>query len=221
VADLLVRQSKAEARENGKLKRAAELIAFFGRIEQATAEKGLALVWPFIPPLVCELLTIVFLHLAFAVPVPRRLATATLSGTGSPESLPATFSGKDFQAAKVAASRQATTLRLCSQRSGISAGPPATPSSRPSWAVARGKRRSGRRRAAAPSSKSGTGARCASRYRSACTEQLPRLPQGGRVFPCRIDRAVFIGVGGKDRPIAEGGFCTRQATRSGRPTGRQ
>ena len=43
MAELLVRQSKAEARENGKLKRAAELISFFGRVEQATAEKGLAL----------------------------------------------------------------------------------------------------------------------------------------------------------------------------------
>ena len=75
VAELLVRQQKAEARENGKLKRAAELISFFGRVEQATAEKGLALIWPFIPPLVCELLTIVFLHLAFAVPVPRRRAS--------------------------------------------------------------------------------------------------------------------------------------------------
>ena len=54
VADLLVRQAKSAARENGKLKRAAEIVSFFGRVEQVTAEKGLALIWPFIPPLVCE-----------------------------------------------------------------------------------------------------------------------------------------------------------------------
>jgi hypothetical protein len=102
VADLLVRQSKAEARENGKLKRAAELISFFGRVEQATAEKGLALVWPFIPPLVCELLTIVFLHLAFAVPAPRRGAAASISGAARPETVTSKFSGKDFHAASVA-----------------------------------------------------------------------------------------------------------------------
>jgi hypothetical protein len=102
VAELLVRQQKAEARENGKLKRAAELIAFFGRVEQATAEKGLALLWPFIPPLVCELLTIVFLHLAFAVTVPRRREAANLSGAGSPETFAGKLSSKGFRAARIA-----------------------------------------------------------------------------------------------------------------------
>ncbi len=95
VAELLVRQQKAEARENGKLKRAAELIAFFGRVEQVTAEKGLALIWPFIPPLVCELLTIVFLHLAFAVSVPLRRRPAR------PETVAGKVSGDGFHAATV------------------------------------------------------------------------------------------------------------------------
>jgi len=81
VADLLVRQAKSEQRENGKLKRAAELVAFFGGIDLATAERALSLLWPFIPPLVCELLTIVFLHLAFAVPIPRRRRDSPTRGT--------------------------------------------------------------------------------------------------------------------------------------------
>ena len=67
-AEINLRQLPPEGRENGKLKRAAELIAFFGRVDQAVAERGLALTWPFIPPLVCELLTIVFLHLGFGAP---------------------------------------------------------------------------------------------------------------------------------------------------------
>jgi hypothetical protein len=67
VAEILLRQQPLEQRENGKLKRAAGLIVFFGGRDQADAERGLALVWPFIPPLVCELLTIVFLHLGFGV----------------------------------------------------------------------------------------------------------------------------------------------------------
>jgi hypothetical protein len=98
VAELLVKDAKPAQRENGKLKRAAELIAFFGRVEQATAEHGLALIWPFIPPLVCELLTIVFLHLAFAgaCPLRRRPARSeTVAGTVSGESFQiATVSGK-------------------------------------------------------------------------------------------------------------------------------
>jgi len=78
---LLLAEMKPSQRENGKLKRAADLIAFFGRTELATAEHGLALVWPFIPPLVSELLTIVFLHLAFAVPRPRRGLDRPARGT--------------------------------------------------------------------------------------------------------------------------------------------
>ena len=73
-AEINVRQLPPEGRENGKLKRAAELVAFFWDRDLASVERGLALVWPFIPPLVCELLTIVFLHLGFGshsrVPVP-------------------------------------------------------------------------------------------------------------------------------------------------------
>jgi hypothetical protein len=75
-------EMKAEARENGKLKRAAELVSFFGRVEIATAERGLALLWPFVPPLVAELLTIVFLHHAFAFRgPPRRRRERPESGT--------------------------------------------------------------------------------------------------------------------------------------------
>ena len=90
VAEMMLRELPLEGRENGKLKRAAELISFFGGIDPATAEKGLALIWPFIQPLVCELLTIVFLHLGFAVSasvpvVPRSvpLAPANDPGPGS------------------------------------------------------------------------------------------------------------------------------------------
>ena len=64
-AEIDLRSLPPEGRENGKLKRAAELIAFFDGRDLPTVERGLALVWPFIPPLVCELLTIVFLHLGF------------------------------------------------------------------------------------------------------------------------------------------------------------
>lgn len=73
VADILLRKAPAEQRENGKLKRAAEIIAHYRGTDPAAAERGLALIWPFIPPAVCELLTIVFLHLGFAVShsVPR------------------------------------------------------------------------------------------------------------------------------------------------------
>lgn len=72
VSTILVNDAKPEARENGKLKRAAEIVALVKGTEVAQAEKVLAIFWPFIPPSVCELLTISFLHLAFAVPVRRR-----------------------------------------------------------------------------------------------------------------------------------------------------
>ena len=49
-AEINVRSLPPEGRENGKLKRAAELIAFFGGRDPATVERGRALVWPFIPP---------------------------------------------------------------------------------------------------------------------------------------------------------------------------
>ena len=67
LAERTLSSLKPAGQVNGKLKRAAELVAFFVTGDQAMAEKGLALLWPFIPPLVCELLTIVFLHLGFAV----------------------------------------------------------------------------------------------------------------------------------------------------------
>lgn len=70
VAETMLRDLPPEGRENGKLKRAAELLAFFVTGDQAKTERGLALLWPFIPPLVCELLTIVFLHLGFSVSAP-------------------------------------------------------------------------------------------------------------------------------------------------------
>jgi len=55
----------AEARENGKLAKVAEFIAYFSGRDQAHVERGVALLWPFLPPTICEILTIVFLHLAF------------------------------------------------------------------------------------------------------------------------------------------------------------
>ena len=149
-----------------KLKRAAELISFFGRVQQATPEKVLALIWPFIPPLVCELLTIVFLHLAFAVSVPLRRRPATNScRKGFPRWFPCgNCCRKGFPC------RRPATSRLCSRRFGISAGPPPTPNWRISWRSALARPLSGSEPAAVPSSKNGTGARCAYRYRSACTE---------------------------------------------------
>ena len=40
IAEEVVRQLKPEERANGKLKRAAELIAFFGKTELSVAERG-------------------------------------------------------------------------------------------------------------------------------------------------------------------------------------
>jgi hypothetical protein len=68
-AERKVRELPPEQRENGKLKRAAEIVSLVRGTEVATAERALAILWPFIPPSVCELLTISFLHLAF---VPHR-----------------------------------------------------------------------------------------------------------------------------------------------------
>jgi len=51
---------------------------------------------------VCELLTIVFLHLAFAVQGPRQRASANLSGSESSAKVAGKLSSKDFQAARVA-----------------------------------------------------------------------------------------------------------------------
>lgn len=65
VAELLLQQAKPEQRENGKLKRAAQVIALFTSATEESAERGLAILWPFLPPFICELLTITFLHLGF------------------------------------------------------------------------------------------------------------------------------------------------------------
>lgn len=64
-AEKAQRSGPTAQRENGKLEKAAELIAFFSDHDQKVVERGLALLWPFIPPMVCELLTIVFLHQGF------------------------------------------------------------------------------------------------------------------------------------------------------------
>lgn len=71
ISELLLQKAKPEQRENGKLKRASEIVAFFGKTDVKTAEQGLTLVWPFIPPTICELLTIAFFHLGLA-PARRR-----------------------------------------------------------------------------------------------------------------------------------------------------
>lgn len=62
IADILVRQSGPEARENGKLQRASELWVLARGGEVKDAEKALALLWPFLPPAICELLSIIFWH---------------------------------------------------------------------------------------------------------------------------------------------------------------
>lgn len=71
VAERLLQQAKPEQRENGKLKRAAQVIALFSNVPEDRAERGLVIIWPFLPPFICELLTITFLHLGFAC---RRVA---------------------------------------------------------------------------------------------------------------------------------------------------
>jgi hypothetical protein len=62
IADILVRQSGPEARENGKLQRASELWVLARGGDVKDAEKALALLWPFLPPAICELLSIIFWH---------------------------------------------------------------------------------------------------------------------------------------------------------------
>lgn len=67
VSELLLQQSKPEQRENAKLKRAAQIIGLITRSTEDDAERALAIVWPFLPPFSCELLTIIFGHLAFCI----------------------------------------------------------------------------------------------------------------------------------------------------------
>jgi hypothetical protein len=76
VAEALLQQAKPEQRENGKLKRAAQVIALFTSASEDAAERGLAIIWPFLPPFICELLTITFLHLGFG----HRTAPKVLPG---------------------------------------------------------------------------------------------------------------------------------------------
>lgn len=66
VATILVNDAKPEARENGKLRRAAELWTLSRGGDIKDAEKALALLWPFLPPAICELLSIIFWHQALA-----------------------------------------------------------------------------------------------------------------------------------------------------------
>ena len=90
VADILVRQAQPEARENGKLKRAAEIVALVRGGNVAAAEHALALLWPFLPPSICEILSIIFLHQAL-VPRRRRKVAEQLAATvESAATLPAT-----------------------------------------------------------------------------------------------------------------------------------
>ena len=78
VAELLLQQAKPEQRENGKLKRAAQIIALVTRKSERGSERALSVVWPFLPPFICELLTIAFLHLAFAPWKTTRSVTPTV-----------------------------------------------------------------------------------------------------------------------------------------------
>lgn len=89
-AERKVRDLPLEQRENGKLKRAAEILAFFRGMDQNVAEQGLSLIWPFIPPAVCELLTICFLHLAFGHQVSARKPKDRTEGTMAQETVPPT-----------------------------------------------------------------------------------------------------------------------------------
>jgi len=86
-AELLLQRTKPEQRENGKLKRAAQVIALFSSATEEGAERGLAILWPFLPPFICELLTISFLHLGFGHrPAPRTVArTVTPTVPVTPE----------------------------------------------------------------------------------------------------------------------------------------
>jgi hypothetical protein len=63
----------AEQRENGKLAKVAEIIAYFSGHDEASVARGVALLWPFLPPTICEILTIAFLHLAFGHGSGRRV----------------------------------------------------------------------------------------------------------------------------------------------------
>ena len=66
VATIMVANAKPEAREDGKLVRASQVFAMATGYSEETSLRGFKLTWPFLPPLVCELLAIIFVHKAFA-----------------------------------------------------------------------------------------------------------------------------------------------------------
>ena len=66
VATILVRDAKPEQREDGKLRRAAEVWALATGHSVEASLHGFKMVWPFLPPTVAELLSIIFIHKAFA-----------------------------------------------------------------------------------------------------------------------------------------------------------
>lgn len=77
VAELLLQKAKPEQRENGKLKRLAQVLSMVSRLTEEEAERRLVILWPFLPPLSYELLTIIFGHLGFA-PWKRRAVAPTV-----------------------------------------------------------------------------------------------------------------------------------------------
>lgn len=82
VAILQVRADEAPAEEvaNVKLKKAAEVIAFFSRADRQSVEQGLELMWPFANALIWELLTITFLSLGLGHGARREAAQGISKG---------------------------------------------------------------------------------------------------------------------------------------------
>lgn len=72
VSETLLQHVKPEQRENGRLKRLAQVISICSRLDEAEAERRLVIIWPFLPPLSCELLTMVFMHLGLTFGHSRR-----------------------------------------------------------------------------------------------------------------------------------------------------
>ncbi len=66
VATILVSRAKPEQREDGKLQRAAEVWSLATGHSVEASLHGFKMIWPFVPPCVAELLSIIFIHKAFA-----------------------------------------------------------------------------------------------------------------------------------------------------------
>ena len=93
VATILVRDAKPEQREDGKLRRAAEVWALATGYSVEASLHGFKMVWPFLPPTVAELLSIIFIHKAFAHR--RRQPSATHERRGNvARSSPATVGNR-------------------------------------------------------------------------------------------------------------------------------